>query len=280
VRREIAAMPGNFQMSVDELVREAAAVADLGIPGIILFGLPESKDLEGSGAYDDAGIVQRAIRAVKQEVQDLLVIADCCLCEYTSHGHCGHVADGDVDNDRTLELLSKTALAQAKAGADMIAPSDMMDVRVAAIRTTLDENGLSNVPILSYAAKYASVFYGPFREAAKSAPQFGDRHSYQMDPANQREALREIALDIEEGADMIMVKPAMPDLDVVQLAKLEFDLPVAAYQVSGEFSMIVAAARNGWLDLDRAMSESLTSIKRAGADLILTYFAKDMARKL
>ena len=280
VRREIAAMPGNFQMSVDELVREAATVAGLGIPGIILFGLPGSKDPEGSGAYDDAGIVQRAIRAVKQEVQDLLVIADCCLCEYTSHGHCGHVADGDVDNDRTLELLSKTALAQAKAGADMIAPSDMMDGRVAAIRTVLDENGLSNVPILSYAAKYASVFYGPFREAAESAPQFGDRRSYQMDPANQREALREIALDIEEGADIIMVKPAMPYLDVVQLAKLEFHLPVAAYQVSGEFSMIVAAARNGWLDLDRAMSESLTSIKRAGADLILTYFAKDMARKL
>ena len=280
VRREIAAMPGNFQMSVDELVREAATVAGLGIPGIILFGLPGSKDPEGSGAYDDAGIVQRAIRAVNQEVQDLLVIADCCLCEYTSHGHCGHVADGDVDNDRTLELLSKTALAQAKAGADMIAPSDMMDGRVAAIRTVLDENGLSNVPILSYAAKYASVFYGPFREAAESAPQFGDRRSYQMDPANQREALREIALDIEEGADIIMVKPAMPYLDVVQLAKLEFHLPVAAYQVSGEFSMIVAAARNGWLDLDRAMSESLTSIKRAGADLILTYFAKDMARKL
>ena len=280
VRREIGAMPGNFQMSVDELVREASEVAGLGIPGIILFGLPESKDPEGSGAYDDAGIVQRAIRAVKQEVKDLLVIADCCLCEYTSHGHCGHITDGDVDNDATLDLLSKTALAQAQAGADIIAPSDMMDGRVGAIRTVLDENGLTKVPILSYAAKYASVFYGPFREAAESAPQFGDRRSYQMDPANQREALREIALDIDEGADMIMVKPAMPYLDVVQLAKLEFDLPVAAYQVSGEYSMIVAAARNGWLDLDRAMSESLTSIKRAGADLILTYFAKDMARKL
>ena len=280
VRREIGAMPGNFQMSVDELVREASEVAGLGIPGIILFGLPESKDPEGSGAYDDAGIVQRAIRAVKQEVKDLLVIADCCLCEYTSHGHCGHITDGDVDNDATLDLLSRTALAQARAGADIIAPSDMMDGRVGAIRTVLDENGLTKVPILSYAAKYASVFYGPFREAAESAPQFGDRRSYQMDPANQREALREIALDIDEGADMIMVKPAMPYLDVVQLAKLEFDLPVAAYQVSGEYSMIVAAARNGWLDLDRAMSESLTSIKRAGADLILTYFAKDMARKL
>ena len=280
VRREIGAMPGNFQMSVDELVREASEVAGLGIPGIILFGLPESKDPEGSGAYDDAGIVQRAIRAVKQEVKDLLVIADCCLCEYTSHGHCGHITDGDVDNDATLDLLSRTALAQARAGADIIAPSDMMDGRVGAIRTVLDENGLTKVPILSYAAKYASVFYGPFREAAESAPQFGDRRGYQMDPANQREALREIALDIEEGADMIMVKPAMPYLDVVQLAKLEFDLPVAAYQVSGEYSMIVAAARNGWLDLDRAMWESLTSIKRAGADLILTYFAKDMARKL
>ena len=280
VRREIGAMPGNFQMSVDELVREASEVAGLGIPGIILFGLPESKDPEGSGAYDDAGIVQRAIRAVKQEVKDLLVIADCCLCEYTSHGHCGHITDGDVDNDATLDLLSITALAQARAGADIIAPSDMMDGRVGAIRTVLDENGLTKVPILSYAAKYASVFYGPFREAAESAPQFGDRRGYQMDPANQREALREIALDIDEGADMIMVKPAMPYLDVVQLAKLEFDLPVAAYQVSGEYSMIVAAARNGWLDLDRAMWESLTSIKRAGADLILTYFAKDMARKL
>ncbi len=280
VRREIGAMPGNFQMSVDELVREASEVAGLGIPGIILFGLPESKDPEGSGAYDDAGIVQRAIRAVKQEVKDLLVIADCCLCEYTSHGHCGHITDGDVDNDATLDLLSRTALAQARAGADIIAPSDMMDGRVGAIRTVLDENGLTKVPILSYAAKYASVFYGPFREAAESAPQFGDRRGYQMDPANQREALREIALDIDEGADMIMVKPAMPYLDVVQLAKLEFDLPVAAYQVSGEYSMIVAAARNGWLDLDRAMWESLTSIKRAGADLILTYFAKDMARKL
>ena len=270
VHREIGAMPGNFQMSVDELVREASEVAGLGIPGIILFGLPESKDPEGSGAYDDAGIVQRAIRAVKQEVKDLLVIADCCLCEYTSHGHCGHITDGDVDNDATLDLLSRTALAQAQAGADIIAPSDMMDGRVGAIRTVLDENGLTKVPILSYAAKYASAFYGPFREAAESAPQFGDRRSYQMDPANQREALREIALDIDEGADMIMVKPAMPYLDVVQLAKLEFDLPVAAYQVSGEYSMIVAAARNGWLDLDRAMCESLTSIKRAGADLILT----------
>ena len=280
VRREIGAMPGNYQISVDELVREAREVAALGIPGIILFGLPESKDPEGSGAYDEHGVVQRAIRAVKQEAKELLVITDCCLCEYTSHGHCGHFEDGDVDNDATLELLSKTALSQARAGADIIAPSDMMDGRVDAIRTVLDENSLSRVPILSYAAKYASVFYGPFREAADSAPQFGDRRGYQMDPANQREALREIELDIEEGADIIMVKPALPYLDVIQLARLEFDLPIAAYQVSGEYSMIVAAARNGWLDLDRAMAESLTSIKRAGADLILTYFAKDMAKKL
>ena len=280
VRREISAMPGNYQLSVDQLVAEAKEAEPLGISGIILFGLPESKDPEGSDAYNDDGIVQRAIRAVKQEVSDLLVIADTCLCEYTSHGHCGHVVDGDVDNDATLELLAKSAVAQARAGADVIAPSDMMDGRVEAIRDALDTNGFETLPILSYAAKYASVFYGPFREAAESAPQFGDRRSYQMDPANQREAMREIALDIEEGADIIMVKPAMPYLDVVYRAKQEFDLPVAAYQVSGEYSMIVAAARNGWLDLDRAMTESLTSIKRAGADLILTYFAKTMARTL
>lgn len=280
VRREISAMPGNYQLSVDQLVAEAKEAESLGISGIILFGLPESKDPEGSDAYNDDGIVQRAIRAVKQEVSDLLVIADTCLCEYTSHGHCGHVVDGDVDNDATLELLAKSAVAQARAGADVIAPSDMMDGRVEAIRDALDTNGFETLPILSYAAKYASVFYGPFREAAESAPQFGDRRSYQMDPANQREAMREIALDIEEGADIIMVKPAMPYLDVVYRAKQEFDLPVAAYQVSGEYSMIVAAARNGWLDLDRAMTESLTSIKRAGADLILTYFAKTMARTL
>jgi len=280
VRREISAMPGNYQLSVDQLVAEAKEAESLGISGIILFGLPESKDPEGSDAYNDDGIVQRAIRAVKQEVSDLLVIADTCLCEYTSHGHCGHVVDGDVDNDATLELLAKSAVAQARAGADVIAPSDMMDGRVEAIRDALDTNGFETLPILSYAAKYASVFYGPFREAAESAPQFGDRRSYQMDPANQREAMREIALDIEEGADIIMVKPAMPYLDVVYRAKQEFDLPVAVYQVSGEYSMIVAAARNGWLDLDRAMTESLTSIKRAGADLILTYFAKTMARTL
>ena len=273
-------MPGNYQLSVDQLAVEAKEAESLGIAGIILFGLPESKDPEGSGAYDDDGIVQRAIRAVKQEVDDLLVIADTCLCEYTSHGHCGHVVHGDVDNDATLDLLVKTAVSQARAGADVIAPSDMMDGRVEAIRVALDDSGFEKLPILSYAAKYASVFYGPFREAAESAPRFGDRRSYQMDPANQREAMREIQLDIDEGADIIMVKPAMPYLDVVFRAKHEFDLPVAAYQVSGEYSMIVAAARNGWLDLDRAMTESLTSIKRAGADLILTYFAKTMASRL
>ncbi|HUG80842.1 MAG TPA: porphobilinogen synthase [Bryobacterales bacterium] len=280
VRREIGAMPDNYQLSIDQLVVEAKEAAALGIAGIILFGLPESKDPQGSGACADDGIVQRAIQAVKSEVDELLVIADTCLCEYTSHGHCGNVIDNDVDNDSTLDLLAKAAVSQARAGADIIAPSDMMDGRVGAIREALDDHGFEKTPILSYAAKYASVFYGPFREAAESAPQFGDRRSYQMDPANQREAMREIALDVEEGADIIMVKPAMPYLDVVFRAKQEFDLPVAAYQVSGEYSMIVAAARNGWLDLDRAMTESLTSIKRAGADLILTYFAKKMAKCL
>lgn len=280
VKREIGAMPGNYQMSVDRIVEECREVATLGIPAVILFGLPESKDPEGSGAYVEQGIVQRAVRAVKQNVKDLLVITDVCLCEYTSHGHCGRIVGGDVDNDQTLELLSKTALSHARAGADIVAPSDMMDGRIGAIRETLDDNGFSKTPILAYAAKYASVFYGPFREAAESAPQFGDRRSYQMDPANQREAMREIALDIEEGADIIMVKPAMPYLDVIYRAKTEFDVPVAAYQVSGEYSMIVAAANNGWLDLERAMIESLTSIKRAGADLILTYFAKTMSKLL
>jgi porphobilinogen synthase len=280
VKREISAMPGNYQMSVDTLIEESREIAALGIPAIILFGLPESKDPLGSGAYDDNGIVQRATRAVKQEVKDLLVIADCCLCEYTSHGHCGQVVDGNVENDASVELLSKAALAQARAGADIIAPSDMMDGRVAAIRRALDAGGFPNVPIMSYAAKYASVFYGPFREAAESAPQFGDRRGYQMDPANQREAMREIALDVEEGADIILVKPAMPYLDIIQRARQEFNLPIAAYQVSGEYSMIVAAARNGWLDLDGAMVESLTSIKRAGADLIITYVAKTMAKRL
>jgi porphobilinogen synthase len=273
-------MPGNYQLSIDELVRECSEVQSLGIGGIILFGLPESKDEQASGAYDDNGIVQRAIRALRGELPQLLIVTDVCNCEYTSHGHCGLVKDNDVDNDATLQWLAKSALSHAKAGADIVAPSDMMDGRVAAIRQTLDANGFEQIPILSYAAKYASVFYGPFREAAESAPQFGDRRSYQMDPANGREAMREIELDLAEGADMIMVKPAMPYLDVIYQARLRFEVPIAAYQVSGEFSMIVAAARNGWIDQERAMMESLTSIARAGADTILTYFAKPAARFL
>jgi porphobilinogen synthase len=280
VKREIGAMPGNYQMSVDEIVKECAEVARLGIGGVILFGLPESKDEIASGAYDDDGIVQRAIRAIKAEVKNLLVITDVCNCEYTSHGHCGFIKDGDVDNDTTLQWLAKSALSHARAGADIVAPSDMMDGRVGAIRQALDANSFEKIPILAYSAKFASVFYGPFREAAESTPQFGDRRSYQMDPANAREAMREIALDLEEGADMIMVKPAMPYLDLICQARERFDVPIAAYQVSGEYSMIVAAARNGWLDYDRAMMESLTSIKRSGAGIILTYFAKPAARLL
>ena len=280
VRREIGAMPGNFQLSIDELVKECAEVRALGIGGVILFGIPETKDEMASGAYADDGIVQRAVRAIKKDVPQLVVITDVCNCEYTSHGHCGKVVDGDVDNDATLEWLAASAVSHAQAGADIVAPSDMMDGRVAAIRKALDQSGFQKMPILSYAAKFASVFYGPFREAAESAPQFGDRRSYQMDPANGREAMREIELDIEEGADIIMVKPAMPYLDLVRQARDRFDVPVAAYQVSGEFSMIVAAARNGWLDHDRAMLESLTSIRRAGAGVILTYFAKAAARVL
>ncbi len=280
VRREIGAMPGNYQMSLDVLVLECAQVRSLGIGGVLLFGIPETKDEMASGAYAEDGIVQRAVRAIKKEVPQLTVITDVCNCEYTSHGHCGKVVGGDVDNDVTLEWLAASALSHARAGADIVAPSDMMDGRVAAIRKKLDANGFPNTPILSYAAKFASVFYGPFREAAESAPQFGDRRSYQMDPANGREAMREIELDLEEGADMIMVKPAMPYLDLIRQARDRFDVPIAAYQVSGEFSMIMAAARNGWLDLQRAMLESLTSIRRAGADVILTYFAKDAAKIL
>jgi porphobilinogen synthase len=267
-------------MSIDELVRESDEVEALGIGGIILFGLPETKDDMATGAHDENGIVQRAIRAIRRETRKLLIVTDVCNCEYTSHGHCGYVKDGDVDNDTTLQWLAKAALSHARAGADMVAPSDMMDGRVWAIRQALDANGFDKTPILSYAAKFASVFYGPFREAAESAPQFGDRRSYQMDPANGREAMREIELDLEEGADMIMVKPAMPYLDLISQARQRFDVPIAAYQVSGEFSMIVAAARNGWLDFDRAMIESLTSITRAGAGIILTYFAKPAARLL
>jgi porphobilinogen synthase len=273
-------MPGNYRWSVDLLAEECKVVFELGIPGVILFGIPESKDAVGSSAYDPNGIVQRAVRAVKAAEPDLIVICDVCLDEYTDHGHCGVLKNGEVDNDSTLELLSRTALTQVQAGADVVAPSDMMDGRVGRIREALDGQDFAHIPILAYSAKYASAFYGPFREAADSAPKFGDRKSYQMDPANQREALREIALDIEEGADIIMVKPAMPYLDVLTRARLEFDVPLAAYQVSGEFSMIAAAAQMGWIDRERIMMESLTAIKRAGADFILTYFAKDAARLL
>jgi len=280
VRREISAMPGNYQLSVDELVKECGQVQRLGLGGVILFGIPESKDELASGAYAEDGIIQRAVRAIKREVPELLVITDVCNCEYTSHGHCGKVVNGEVDNDATLEWLAATAVSHARAGADMVAPSDMMDGRVAAIRKALDAAGFTHTPILSYAAKYASVFYGPFREAAESAPRFGDRRSYQMDPANAREALREIELDIEEGADIVMVKPALPYLDIIRRARQRFDVPLAAYQVSGEFSMIVAAAQNGWLDRERAILETLTAIRRAGADIILTYFAKEAARLL
>src|SRR5579864_4573457 len=277
IRREIGSMPDNFQISIDELVKECAEVQSLGIGGVILFGLPETKDEMATGAYDDQGIVQRAIRALKRELPKLLVITDVCNCEYTSHGHCGKVIDGDVDNDQTLDWLARSAVSHARAGADIVAPSDMMDGRVAAIRTALDRDGFQKTPILSYAAKFASVFYGPFREAAESTPQFGDRRSYQMDPANGREAMREIELDLEEGADMLMVKPAMPYLDVIRQARDRFAVPVGAYQVSGEFSMLVAAIQKGWLDRDRTILESLTSIRRAGADFMLTYFAKDAA---
>jgi porphobilinogen synthase len=325
VRKEIRSMPGVFNLSVDEVVKEAREAKDLGIPAVILFGLPEKKDEVATGAWAEDGIVQRATRAIKAEVPGLMVVGDVCLCEYMSHGHCGIVkqvntpqslgaaatkarvpkvvavskdklpqaigkfaaataraveTQYEIENDSTLEILARTAVSQAKAGIDIIAPSDMMDGRVAAIRTALDKNGFTNIPILSYAAKFASGFYGPFREAADSAPQFGDRRSYQMDPANFREALREIDLDLQEGADVVMVKPAMPYLDVIKAARDRFDVPIAAYQVSGEYAMIEAAARNGWIDRERVMLESLTSIQRAGAGIILTYFAKDVARLL
>jgi len=311
VRKEVGSMPGVYNLSVDEAVKEARQVKSLGIPSIILFGLPEMKDEIATGAWEDDGIVQRAARAIKAEVPDMLLMGDVCLCEYMSHGHCGIVkqvkrtqlnsprtvvASGrdaavalmekaiadefEIVNDATLDLLAKTAVSQAKAGMDIIAPSDMMDGRVEAIRDALDEAGFENIPVLSYAAKYASGFYGPFREAADSAPQFGDRRSYQMDPANFREAMREIELDLDEGADMIMVKPALPYLDVISAARERFDVPLAAYQVSGEYAMIEAAARNNWIDRDRVMMESLTSIRRAGASIILTYFAKDAAKLL
>ncbi|MDN5941166.1 MAG: porphobilinogen synthase [Nitrospira sp.] len=279
-REEIASMPGQFRLSVDLLVKEAGEIAALGIPAIILFGIPNRKDGRGSSGFDPNGIVQRAVKAVKNQVPGLMVMTDVCIDEYTDHGHCGIVKDGRILNDETLECLCAMARTHAQAGADMVAPSDMMDGRVGAIRADLDQAGFSEMPIMAYAAKFASCFYAPFRDAAGSSPQFGDRQSYQMDPANRREALREIALDVEEGADIIMVKPALPYLDIIAAARAQMLLPVAAYQVSGEYSMIKAAANAGWLDESRAMMESLLSIKRAGADLILTYFAKDAARLL
>jgi porphobilinogen synthase len=276
----VSSMPGVAQLSVDHAVRECEEAHSLGIPAVILFGLPEHKDPVGSEAYDDDGIVQQAIREIKSQLPELLVITDVCLCEYTDHGHCGVIKNGDVDNDSTLELLAKESLSHARAGADIVAPSDMMDGRVGAIRKTLDENGFTQTAIMAYAAKYASGFYGPFREAAESTPQFGDRRSYQMDPANSDEALREVGLDIREGADIVMVKPAMAYLDVVYRVKQKFGYPVAAYNVSGEYSMIKAAGQNGWIDEERIMMEVLYAIRRAGADMILTYFAKDAARFL
>jgi len=276
-RREIGAMPGNFQLSIDEIVKEAADCQRLGIGGVILFGIPERKDGRGSTGTDPEGIIPRTVRALKETSGDLLVITDVCLCEYTDHGHCGLIENQEVANDPSLDLLAEMAVAHARAGADVVAPSDMMDGRVRAIRQALDAAGFPSTPILSYAAKYASAFYGPFREAAESAPKFGDRRAYQMDPGNHDEAMREIALDIEEGADIVMVKPALPYLDVLRAAKERFGMPTAAYQVSGEFSMIVAAAERGWIDRRLVVLESLTSIHRAGADFILTYFAREAA---
>ena len=280
VRQEVSSMPGVYQQSVDQIVEEAREVESLGIPGIILFGLPETKDPRGVSSINAQGVVQRAIEAIRKAKLKLLVITDVCLCEYTDHGHCGIVEDGEVANDATLEILAQQALSHARAGADIVAPSDMMDGRVAAIRKMLDANKFENIAILSYAAKYCSGFYGPFREAAQSAPQFGDRRSYQMDPANAREALKEVKMDLEEGADMVMVKPALAYLDVIRRVRDQFDVPVAAYNVSGEYSMVKAAAQNGWLDEKRVVLEILTGIQRAGADILLTYHAKDVARWL
>jgi porphobilinogen synthase len=280
VAKPVTSMPGVAQLSVDRAVEECKSIRDLGIPAVILFGIPDKKDSAGSGAYSDDGIIQRALRAIKEAVPGLVLITDVCLCEYTDHGHCGVVIDGDVDNDSTLDLLAKGALSHARAGADVVAPSDMMDGRVAAIRETLDEEGFDQIPIMAYAAKFASGFYGPFREAAESAPQFGDRRSYQMDPPNGDEAMREVQLDIEEGADIVMVKPALAYLDLIRRVKDAFGYPVAAYSVSGEFAMIKAAAEKGWLDEERVVMETLTAMRRAGADMILTYFAKDAARLL
>jgi porphobilinogen synthase len=279
-REAIASMPGVFRVSIDQLAQEARACLELGVNSVILFGLPEKKDAMGSGAHAKNGIIQQAIRELKNKVPELMVITDVCLCEYTDHGHCGCLINNDVDNDATLEILAKTALSHAEAGADIVAPSDMMDGRVAEIRAALDEHGHETVPIMSYAVKYASAFYGPFRDAADCAPQFGDRRGYQMDPANSREALREATLDVDEGADILMVKPAVAYLDIISKLRDEFDLPIAAYHVSGEYAMIKAAAERGWIDGDKVMAETLLSIKRAGADIIITYFAKDMARLL
>ncbi len=280
IRKPIASMPGHCQLSVDELVVECREAAGLGIPAVLLFGIPSAKDPLGSEGYAPDGIVQQAVRAVKAALPDLLVVTDVCLCEYTSHGHCGVIKGREVDNDPTLELLAKMAVSHAQAGADIVAPSDMMDGRVGAIRSALDDEGLDGVPIMAYSAKYASAFYGPFRDAAESPPQFGDRRGYQMDPANGDEALREVELDIAEGADIVMVKPALAYLDIIWRVKQEFGLPVAAYNVSGEFAMVKAAAANGWLDERRAATEVLTAIRRAGADILITYFAKDLARWL
>jgi len=280
MREEVSSMPGVFRLSVDQLAKEAKACQALGVNSVILFGLPEKKDSKGSGAHARGGIVQRAIKELKNAAPELAVCTDVCLCEYTSHGHCGIILDKEVDNDATIEVLGQVALSHVMAGADMVAPSDMMDGRIAEIRGVLDENNFPMVPIMSYAVKYASAFYGPFRDAADCAPQHGDRRSYQMDPANVREALREATLDVEEGADILMVKPALAYLDVISRLKDEFDLPIAAYQVSGEYAMIKAAAANGWVDGERVMAESLMAIRRAGADIIITYFAKEMARLL
>lgn len=280
IKKEISSMPGIFQQSIEHIVAEAAEVYDLGIPAVLLFGIPECKDAVGSDAYSETGIIQETIRAIKRDVPGLAVITDVCMCEYTDHGHCGIIKDGDVDNDATLELLAREALSHAEAGADMVAPSDMMDGRVAAIREILDDNGFDRIPVMSYAVKYASGYYGPFREAAESTPQFGDRRSYQMDPANRREALREAELDIEEGADIIMVKPGLPYLDIVRDLRNEYNLPLAVYNVSGEYSMVKAAAANGWIDEQRVVFETMTAFKRAGADIIITYHARDIARWL
>ena len=280
IKKEIPSMPGIYQQSIEHIVEEAKEVRDLGIPAVILFGIPEAKDPLGQDAYSDQGIIQETIRAIKEAVPELTVITDVCMCEYTDHGHCGVIKDGDVDNDETLKLLAAEALSHARAGADIVAPSDMMDGRVAAIRELLDANGFTDIPVMSYAVKYASAYYGPFRDAAESTPQFGDRRSYQMDPANRREALREAALDVQECADFLMVKPALAYLDILRDLKEHFDLPLVAYNVSGEYSMVKAAAQLGWVDHDRLMMETLVGMKRAGADLIITYHAKEASRIL